>query len=191
MEVAVCEPLQPPDRELKATHPRPGFRFDLEKFSTGRFAYYSTLLAIPAGVLSVSYPGIRMAIIHEGITANITLETQSLILAIFGAVATTCVVLWERETRRIGRAEAIALNAFLFLGEKIYDTFASGLQCVQEVTLKEQITAVVEKLSQGARILVHEDAQAQAMRTAGSSSVNLVAQGADIENQLANARCGH
>lgn len=188
LQTAVCEaPLAPPDRELKAINRRPGFRFDPDKQS----AYITSLLIIQGGSLAWAFAGLHLGLIHQGITAGITLTTQALILAIFASVGGTLIVIAERERRHIGRAEAVALNAFIALGEKFYDQFAGGIQCIQEAPLRDQIQTIVGKLSQGARILVTEDVQQAAMRTAGSSSVNLVAQGADIENQLSRAQCGH
>ena len=186
LQNAVCEPPPaPPDRELKAS-PRPGFRFDPAK-QTG---YVSSLLLVLAGSFGLGFTGLHLGIVREGVTANISPTTEVLILATFASFGTTCVVIIERERKHIGRAEAIILNAFIFLAEQIYDRLASGLHCVPEVPLKDQIQAIIEKLNQGARVLVREDVQAAAMRAAGSSSINLVSQGGDIENQLTNGHCG-
>ena len=186
LENGVCEPpLEPPDRELKA-NPRPGFRFDPDT----QKGYFSSLLLIMAGSFGLSFTGLHLGIIHEGLTANISATTEVLILATFASFGTTCVVIVERERMHIGRAEAIVLNAFIKLGEKIYDSFHSNVQCIQENQLAQGVRTLVDKLNQGAQVLVRKDVQAAAMSAAGSSSVNLVSHG-DVENQLTNGQCGH
>ena len=186
LQGSVCEPpLQPPDRELKAKgDPRPGFRFDPSKQS----GYFSSLLLVVAGSFGLSFTGLHLGIIHEGITANISMTTEVLILATFASFGTMCVVIIERERRHIGHAEAIVLNVFLWLGEKMYDSLQSSVDCIKGVELAQGVQTLVGKFSEGARVLVTEDVQAAAMRAAGASSVNLVSQ-ADVENQLANGQC--
>ena len=181
LENAVCEPeLQPPDRELKAEPPG-RFRFNPETQS----GYYSSLLLVLLGSFGISFTGLHLGIIHEGITANITLTQEVLILSSFATFGTMCVIMIERERRRLAHAEAVVLNLFIAMAEKIWGEMHTGVAaCVPEVPLAQGVQSLAQKLSQGARMLVTEDVQAAAMRTAGSSSVNLVGQVPDVENQL-------
>ena len=183
---STCEPpLVAPDRELRA-NPRPGFRFD-PAMQTG---YWSSLILIGGGTFGLGFTGLHLGIIHEGITANITLTTEVSILAVFASVGTLLTIITERERKYIGYAEAFVLNVFLFAGEKIYDNLEAGFKCLQETPLIRGLQSISQSLTQKAQILVADSPQNLAMRDAGVSSVNLVSTG-DVESQLQNGQCAN
>lgn len=77
------------------------------------------------GVLAIGWTGLHYGIIHQGITANLTLDAQVNILAGTGALqflfGTVILRLYQKSF--ISRVEALVLNAAITAANNIVDFF--------------------------------------------------------------------
>ena len=97
------------------------------------------------GVTGIGYGGTHLAVIHEGITANISLEVEVRILAATGLMQFVFLtLLWRLQSvqrRWIGRGEAVILNSFIWVGAQLLKFLeaVSGSTCISTTTAREGI----------------------------------------------------
>ena len=88
-----------------------------------REGWWSAYIIGGIGVLGIGYGGTHLGVIHEGITANISVETEVRILAATGFMEYVFLTMLFRlqsvERRWIGRGEALVLNAFIWVGAQL------------------------------------------------------------------------
>ena len=143
--------------------------------------YWETYLLSASGVIGIALLGLRLGIIHEGITANITLQTQVYILAATGTLEYLCVTtLWRLQTNGfIPRGEALILNAVWTLGEKIRDNagWAWTGSCAGASTFAGGIRALGSQALSHLRVL-----NPSRLRHGEPSTLDLISQMRDVEN---------
>ena len=161
----------------------------------GREGWWSAYVIGGLGVFAIGYGGTHLGVIHEGITANITLEREVQILAATGFMEYIFLTMLFRlqsvPKRWIGRMEALVLNTFIWLGAQLLkllevvtqacyepSTAAAGVQNVFQ-----QAGQQIQKVTTGANTLV-QSLSSQALLGllpgGGGSS-------GDIENQINTA----
>ena len=146
LDVIICDGPQGGSRELLWPQAlRPNWR-DPET-SEG---FWSAFIIGGLGVGSIGYVGTHLGVIHEGIVANISTETEVQILAATGFMEFVFLtVLWRLqsvERRWIGRGEAIVLNAFIWAGAQLLKLLEVVSQsCVPTSAARSGITNVMAR----------------------------------------------
>ena len=110
------------------------------------------------GVASIGYGGTHLGVIHEGITANISLATEVRILAATGFLEYVFLtVLWRLqsvERRWIGRLEAIVLNAFIWLGAQLLKLLEVVTQaCVSSSAAQSGSTGLMARAREQVQVI--------------------------------------
>ena len=89
----------------------------------GREGWWSAYIIGGIGVFGIGYGGTHLGVIHEGIVANISVETEVRILAATGFMEYVFLTMLFRlqsvDRRWIGRGEAIVLNTFIWVGAQL------------------------------------------------------------------------
>ena len=166
----LCEPIPNTGRALTYD----GWRTqDIEGF-------WEAYVLGTAGVLGIGFVGLHLGIIHQGITANISLEQQVWILAATGALEFLAVTtVFRLQTNGfIPRTEAMVLNALWTIGEKIRDQTGPAWAgtCAGWSTFKEGINSMARQALTNLKIMNPDQ-----MGPAGPSSLDLMSQVRDIE----------
>ncbi|KAL9635394.1 MAG: hypothetical protein Q9164_003485 [Protoblastenia rupestris] len=169
----ICEPTPKTGRALTYD----GWRTqDIEGF-------WEAFLLGTAGVIGIGITGLRFGIIHEGLTANITLSTQVYILAITGTLEFICVTtMFRLQTNGfIPRSEAMILNGLFTLGEKIMATLQPHWKdtCAAWSTFIEGVKSLSTQALSKVRVL--NPSQAESQMSQGPSSIDLISSAQDIE----------
>ena len=110
------------------------------------------------GVVSIGYGGTHLGVIHEGITANISIEREVQILAATGFVEyvflTTLWRLQSVERHWIGRGEAYVLNAFIWAGAQLLKLLEVVTQsCVSTPAARSGVTGLMERAQNRAQVV--------------------------------------
>ena len=119
LDVIICDGPQGANRNLLWPDAlRPNWR-DVEN-SEG---FWTAYLLGGIGVIGIGYTGTHLGVIHEGITANISVETEVQILAATGFMEYVFLtMLWRLQSlpkRWVGRLEAVVLNCFIWAGAQL------------------------------------------------------------------------
>lgn len=116
LNAIICDGPKGAGREL--LWPRPEWR----DHDTQEGFYFAFLLG-GAGVVSIGYGGTHLAVIHQGITANISTTTEVRILAATGLLEYVFLtVLWRLQSLKhpwLSRTEATVLNGFIWFGAQL------------------------------------------------------------------------
>ena len=110
------------------------------------------------GVVSIGYGGTHLGVIHEGITANISIQTEVRILAATGFLEYIFLtVLWRLqsvERHWIGRGEAYVLNAFIWAGAqllKLLEVVTQG--CVPASQARSGMNSLMARAQNQAQVI--------------------------------------
>ena len=166
----MCQPSKLPDRELLWDYLDPA----------QRDGWYSAVILGTIGGATIGYTFLHLGIIHQGITANITLETQVRILTagfVLGSIYEASIYRLHSKSY-IGHGEAYVLNAFITVGNSLLPSLQAAAAGV--CAAKDSISVGMQQLSQQVKqlpqIFQQQSPQAQAMGQRGPSSLNLVGQ---------------
>ena len=149
------------------------------------------------GSTGIAWLGTRIAIAHHAPTQNITVDTEVAILAGTTALEFIFVTMvWRLQTvprRYVGRAEAVVLNAFIWLGGRML----AGLEyinthtCCPTETAQEGVSGLMERAQRSAQVFrfgYQRSANAMSSQNLVGSSASLTNIGADpVAQQLAQA----
>ena len=154
LDVIICDGPQGANRELLWPQAlRPNWR-DPDT-SEG---FVTAFIIGGLGVASIGYGGTHLGVIHEGITANISLATEVRILAATGFLEYVFLtVLWRLqsvERRWIGRGEAIVLNGFIWLGAQLLKLLEVVTQsCVSRSAAQSGTTGLMARAREQVQVI--------------------------------------
>ncbi|MCJ1280350.1 hypothetical protein MMC21_008177 [Puttea exsequens] len=118
--------------------------------------FVSAFLVGLGGFTAIGYTGMQLAIVHEGITANISLNTEVAILVGTGALQYIFLtMLWRLQSvpkRWIGRAEALVLNAFIWMGERALACL-EGETCVPSGSAERGLSSLIGRARNQVQVL--------------------------------------
>ncbi|KAL9099068.1 MAG: hypothetical protein Q9163_005378 [Psora crenata] len=166
----LCEPIPNTGRALTYD----GWRSqDIEGF-------WEAFFIATGGVFGIGFAGLKWGIIHEGITANITLETQVFILAATGTLQFLCATaMFRLQTNGyLARGEAMLLNAVWTLGEIFRDHLLASWTgtCAAWSTLRNGVNYLAQQALRNVRILYPSE-----LAHGHPSALELVSQVRDVE----------
>ncbi|KAL9131965.1 MAG: hypothetical protein Q9217_000245 [Psora testacea] len=166
----LCEPIPNTGRALTYD----GWRTqDIEGF-------WEAYIIATGGIMGIGILGLHLGIIHEGITANISLQTQVYILAATGTLQFMCATtMFRLQTNGfLPRTEAMLLNALWTLGEKIRDMLIPcwASTCASWSTFTEGVNALAAQALNSVRVINPDQ-----MRHGQPSSLDLISQVRDLE----------
>ena len=193
LDVIICDGPQGANRKLQFLNGiRPDWR-DLEN-SEG---FWTAYLLGGIGVFGIGYTGTHLGVIHEGITANISVETEVQILAATGFMEYVFLtMLWRLQSlpkRWVGRFEAVTLNGFIWLGAQLLKLLEVSLQaCIPTQAAQAGVSTVwsragnrLQVIGTGASTMVQSVSSSRLLGLLGSNEQAISSSG-DIESH-ANA----
>ncbi len=133
---------------------RPGWR-DPDNSEGFMTAFIVGLL----GTTGIAWAGTRLAIAHHAPTQNISIDATVAILAATTALEFTFItMLWRLQSvpkRYVGRAEAMVLNAFIWVGGKVLIglEYINKNTCVDTETAQTGLSGFMRRASQSAQVL--------------------------------------
>ena len=189
LDLIVCEQPQGASRQLLWPD---RLRPDWVSYD-GREGWWTAYVFGGLGVFAIGYGGTHLGVIHEGITANITIEREVQILAATGFMEYIFLTMLFRlqsvPKRWIGRLEALVLNTFIWVGAQLLKLLEVITQaCYSPSTAGEGVQNVfkqagqqIQKVTTGAGTLVQSlSSQALLGLLPGGGEQS----SGDIENQI-------
>lgn len=152
----ICEGAAGATRQLLMPNwvPRPEWRD-----GAGREGFWTACVIGLLGSTGIAWLGTRLAIGHHAPTQNISVDTEIWILAATTAVEFIFVTMvWRLQTvprRHVGRAEAIVLNALIWLGGRMLVAleYINTHTCFSTETAQQGISGLMESARRGAQVL--------------------------------------
>ena len=165
----------------------------------GREGWWTAYIIGGLGVFAIGYGGTHLGVIHEGVTANITIEREVQILAATGFMEYIFLTMLFRlqsvPKRWIGRMEALVLNTFIWVGAQLLKllevltqacyspaTAAAGVQNVFQ-----QAGQQIQSLTTGANTLVQSLSSQALLGLLPGGGEQAASSSGDIENQVNTA----
>ena len=165
----------------------------------GREGWWTAYIIGGLGVFAIGYGGTHLGVIHEGVTANITIEREVQILAATGFMEYIFLTMLFRlqsvPKRWIGRLEALVLNTFIWVGAQLLKLLEVLTQaCYSPATAAagvqnafQQAGQQIQSLTTGANTLVQSLSSQALLGLLPGGGEQAASSSGDIENQVNTA----